>query len=243
MLLNRSSLRSVLCWREGCKQQPSLALLVTARYGRRRRILCAIFLDECGAFSGGSGGGTHWTLGEGCRQVRSKGHLSLPPLPPWMPRATGVGGFSPGLSLLHPTPILLAVFFLLFPPHLALAYLQHPPLFHHPSTALALASSPGSLPLSLHPCPCLPPSGCRCKVSYPNGDTFEGTLNEKLEKHGRGVYTWGTAVGNNPWVPEEGFPGECFFFWEGCHAHLFVFWLALHCPEGLCAAALLSGCF
>ena len=42
---------------------------------------------------------------------------------------------------------------------------------------------------------------------YPNGDSFEGTFNEKLEKHGRGVYTWGTAVGNNPWVPEEGFPG------------------------------------
>jgi hypothetical protein len=49
--------------------------------------------------------------------------------------------------------------------------------------------------------------GDRAKVTYPNGDTFEGTFNEKLEKHGRGVYTWGTAVGNNPWVPEEGFPG------------------------------------
>lgn len=47
------------------------------------------------------------------------------------------------------------------------------------------------------------------KVVYPNGDTFEGTFNDKLEKHGRGVYTWGTAVGNNPWVPEEGFPGAC----------------------------------
>lgn len=46
-------------------------------------------------------------------------------------------------------------------------------------------------------------------MTYPNGDTFEGTFNEKLEKHGRGVYTWGTAAGNNPWVPEEGFPGAC----------------------------------
>ncbi len=42
---------------------------------------------------------------------------------------------------------------------------------------------------------------------YPNGDTFEGSFNEALQKHGRGLYTWGTAVGNNPWVPEEGFPG------------------------------------
>ncbi len=47
----------------------------------------------------------------------------------------------------------------------------------------------------------------KAKVAYPNGDTFEGSFNEALQKHGRGVYTWGTAVGNNPWVPEEGFPG------------------------------------
>lgn len=53
------------------------------------------------------------------------------------------------------------------------------------------------------------------KVVYPNGDTFEGTFNDKLEKHGRGVYTWGTAVGNNPWVPEEGFPGACAAFAHG----------------------------
>jgi hypothetical protein len=51
----------------------------------------------------------------------------------------------------------------------------------------------------------------KAKVTYPNGDTFEGSFNEKLEKHGRGVYTWGTGVGNNPWVPEEGFPGA----WAG----------------------------
>jgi hypothetical protein len=47
----------------------------------------------------------------------------------------------------------------------------------------------------------------KAKVAYPNGDAFEGAFNEALQKHGRGVYTWGTAVGNNPWVPEEGFPG------------------------------------
>ena len=45
------------------------------------------------------------------------------------------------------------------------------------------------------------------KVAYPNGDTFEGAFNEALQKHGRGTYTWSTAVGANPWVPEEGFPG------------------------------------
>lgn len=47
----------------------------------------------------------------------------------------------------------------------------------------------------------------RAKVTYPNGDAFEGSFNEALQKHGRGTYTWGTGVGNNPWVPEEGFPG------------------------------------
>jgi len=51
----------------------------------------------------------------------------------------------------------------------------------------------------------------KAKVAYPNGDAFEGAFNEALQKHGRGVYIWGTAVGNNPWVPEEGFPGACFF--------------------------------
>ena len=49
----------------------------------------------------------------------------------------------------------------------------------------------------------------KAKVTYPNGDAFEGSFNEALQKHGRGTYTWGTGVGNNPWVPEEGFPGAC----------------------------------
>jgi hypothetical protein len=49
----------------------------------------------------------------------------------------------------------------------------------------------------------------KAKVAYPNGDAFEGAFNEALQKHGRGVYTWSTAAGANPWVPEgEGFAGE-----------------------------------
>lgn len=48
----------------------------------------------------------------------------------------------------------------------------------------------------------------RAKAVYPQGDTFEGSYNEALQKHGRGVYTWSTSVAANPWVPEEGFPGE-----------------------------------
>lgn len=51
-------------------------------------------------------------------------------------------------------------------------------------------------------------SSGKAKVAYPNGDTFDGAFNEALQKHGRGVYTWSTAAGANPWVPEgEGFPG------------------------------------
>ncbi|RYG51027.1 hypothetical protein EON67_04165 [archaeon] len=46
----------------------------------------------------------------------------------------------------------------------------------------------------------------RAKVTYPNGDTYEGGFNEAKQKHGRGVYIWSCAVGANAWVPEEGFP-------------------------------------
>jgi hypothetical protein len=50
----------------------------------------------------------------------------------------------------------------------------------------------------------------RAKIAYPNGDTFDGAFNEALQKHGRGVYSWSTAPGSNPWVPEgDGFPGAC----------------------------------
>ena len=49
----------------------------------------------------------------------------------------------------------------------------------------------------------------RARVQYPNGDVFEGAFNELKQKHGRGVYTWGSTVGaDHPWVPEEGFPGK-----------------------------------
>lgn len=43
---------------------------------------------------------------------------------------------------------------------------------------------------------------------YANGDTYEGPFNELKQRHGRGVYTWNTKVGANPWVPEDGYPGE-----------------------------------
>lgn len=49
---------------------------------------------------------------------------------------------------------------------------------------------------------------CSAKAVYPNGDQFEGSFNDAKQKHGRGVYTWSTATGSNPWVPEEGYPGE-----------------------------------
>ena len=47
----------------------------------------------------------------------------------------------------------------------------------------------------------------RAKVTYPNGDTFEGSFNDNKKKHGRGIYTWSTAAGSNPWIPEGGYPG------------------------------------
>jgi len=43
----------------------------------------------------------------------------------------------------------------------------------------------------------------RARVTYPNGDTYEGGLDEEGRKDGSGVYTWSTAEGANPWVPGE----------------------------------------
>ncbi len=43
-------------------------------------------------------------------------------------------------------------------------------------------------------------------MTYPNGDTFEGAFNDNKKKHGRGIYTWSTSSGANPWVPEGGYP-------------------------------------
>jgi hypothetical protein len=42
----------------------------------------------------------------------------------------------------------------------------------------------------------------RAKSVYPNGDVFEGVFNDNKAKHGPGTYTWSTAPGANPWVPE-----------------------------------------
>lgn len=63
----------------------------------------------------------------------------------------------------------------------------------------------------------LPP--CSAKVTYPNGDTFEGSFNDDRQKHGHGIYTWSSAPGANPWVPpvdedaeedaDSGFPSTC----------------------------------
>jgi hypothetical protein len=47
---------------------------------------------------------------------------------------------------------------------------------------------------------------CRARVTYPNGDVFEGSFNDAKQKHGSGVYTWSVAEGSNPWVPEGGLP-------------------------------------
>jgi hypothetical protein len=47
---------------------------------------------------------------------------------------------------------------------------------------------------------------CRARITYPNGDIFEGSFNDAKQKHGSGVYTWSTAEGANPWVPEGGLP-------------------------------------
>lgn len=49
---------------------------------------------------------------------------------------------------------------------------------------------------------------CRAKVTYPNGDAYDGAFNDAKQKHGKGTYTWSSNTGSNPWVPEEGFPGK-----------------------------------
>ena len=50
----------------------------------------------------------------------------------------------------------------------------------------------------------------KAKITYPNGDTFDGTFNADKAKHGRGKYVWTKELGEegpkNAWVPlnEEG---------------------------------------
>lgn len=50
----------------------------------------------------------------------------------------------------------------------------------------------------------------RAKITYPNGDTFDGTFNADKAKHGHGKYVWTKELGEegpkNAWVPlnEEG---------------------------------------
>lgn len=55
----------------------------------------------------------------------------------------------------------------------------------------------------------------RARVTYPNGDTFDGTFNEASLKHGQGVYVWATEEGANPWVPEGGLPEGRVVKYEG----------------------------
>jgi hypothetical protein len=40
-------------------------------------------------------------------------------------------------------------------------------------------------------------SAGRARVTYPNGDTFEGSFNDEKQKHGAGVYTWKPAGGGD----------------------------------------------
>lgn len=47
------------------------------------------------------------------------------------------------------------------------------------------------------------------KVTYSNGDTFQGSFNEDRQKHGDNcTYTWNLAEGAQAWVPEGGYPEE-----------------------------------
>lgn len=47
------------------------------------------------------------------------------------------------------------------------------------------------------------------KAKYPNGDEFVGAFNEAGQREGgQCTYTWNTAEGANPWVPEGGYPEE-----------------------------------
>lgn len=39
-------------------------------------------------------------------------------------------------------------------------------------------------------------------MTYPNGDTYEGDFNNAKAKHGKGIYTWNSTPGANPWAPE-----------------------------------------
>ena len=55
----------------------------------------------------------------------------------------------------------------------------------------------------------------RAKVTYPNGDTYEGAFNDERQKHGAGVYTWSLEEGSNPWLPEGGLPEGRVVKYEG----------------------------
>ncbi len=55
----------------------------------------------------------------------------------------------------------------------------------------------------------------RARVTYPNGDTYEGSFNEDRLKDGPGVYTWSLEEGANPWLPEGGLPEGRVVKYEG----------------------------
>jgi hypothetical protein len=62
---------------------------------------------------------------------------------------------------------------------------------------------------------CVPSSSHRARVTYPNGDTFEGSFNDAKVKDGPGVYTWSLEEGANPWLPEGGLPEGRVVKYEG----------------------------
>lgn len=61
-------------------------------------------------------------------------------------------------------------------------------------------------------------SAGRARVTYPNGDIFEGVFNDALQKHGPGIYTWSTEEGANAWLPEGGLPDGPAVKYEGAWA-------------------------
>ena len=43
----------------------------------------------------------------------------------------------------------------------------------------------------------------RCKVTYPNGQIFEGTFDAERVKQGKGIYTWMKAAGEDGEEPQQ----------------------------------------